>query len=124
MPLWEIHFKAETEILELQVTGQVSRESDRDSMTKEAIQEGSKHACSRFLVDLSKASAIYSLASLFNRVEEAFPRLGVMHEARIALIPPAGFVEKKFFETVAANRGYEIRVFDSSDQAVHWLTAR
>ena len=124
MPLWEIHFKPENKIVEVRVTGQVSKESDRDSMTKEAIQEGAKYSCSRFLVDLNKATAIYSLVDLYNRVEMAFPRLGIKHGARIAVIPPAGFVNKNFFETVASNRGYAIKVFDSSDEAVRWLTAR
>jgi len=114
MPQWEIQFRSETKILEVRVTGQVVKESDRDSMTSEATQEGSKHSCSRFLVDLSKANAIYSLVDLYNRVETAFPRLGIQRAAKIAVIPPAGFVEKKFFETVAINRGYAIKVFDLS----------
>jgi hypothetical protein len=78
---------------------------------------------SRVLVDAREETSLPPTLSLFQFGADLL-HTGVLRTARFAVL--ASEVTRKdqrFLETVTRNRGLEIRIFDSEDDAIAWLTA-
>jgi len=120
---WTVDYNAEFNIIESASVGRVtddefikgairSRELSRDKNTK------------LFLIDASKWKGGASVVGLYDR-PALYEELGFERDSKGALIlPPSGSKEAedaKFYETVCANRAWQVRVFSDRQKAINWL---
>ena len=76
------------------------------------------------LVDTREAESLLSINNLY-QLGEALASAPMLRRSRICLLAPTGDIDKvDFFETVAANRGVQIKAFTDFEQAIAWLVMR
>lgn len=76
------------------------------------------------LVDTREAESLLSIIDL-HELGEALASHPILRHSRICLLVPAKDIEKAgFFETVAVNRGVQIKAFTSFEEAMTWLVIR
>ena len=100
-----------------------------EEMTLSAIQgsqEGllnliQSHACNRILVELEKVDKLISTFEQYEFLLSSSKLLPDMVKIAV-LVPPGLFMETRFSENVATNRGINYRVFSEKTHAVEWLT--
>jgi len=80
----------------------------------------SKHDCNIFLHDMREADLDFSTFEIYNLPwisdESGFKLLW-----KGAIVASRQVTDYKFFETLANNRGYQVKVFGDPDRAMHWL---
>ncbi len=73
------------------------------------------------LVDNREAIAKLSITELFE-LGKALADCPALSRSRVGLVVPARAMKQAdFFETVAVNRGVQVRTFTNFDQAIAWL---
>ena len=88
----------------------------------EAITDtASKHDCTRFLNDMRQAELALSTSEIF-RIRDMLDTAGVDSSWKRAIVAARDLEDYRFFETVALNRGYGVRIFTDPIQAMSWLT--
>lgn len=117
---WEFEYLPESHVLSVRVTGIVDMESWEQQL-RTSVEEAAKYSCLRYLVDYRQSSVRMTMADLYER-PKYYTRVGMPHHARIALVIPPPAREKDFVESVTSNRGFLVRVFDSPEPALEWLT--
>ena len=80
------------------------------------------HDCKRFLNDMRKAKVDFSTVELY-RMPGVLDASGLDPSWRRAIIASKQLKDYRFFETVAQNQGYSVRVFTDPDEALTWLKA-
>ena len=76
------------------------------------------------LVDTREAESLLSTMNLYE-LGEALASHPILRRSRICLLVPMSSIDKAgFFETVAVNRGVQIRAFTDFEQAIAWLVIR
>ena len=116
---WKHEFSTELQILFVAVTGLVDRASWEHQL-RVCLREANSHSCYRFLVDYRAAELRLSRIDLFDR-PTFYQEVGMPRAARIAIMFPPTEKDTKFIESVADNRGYSVRAFENSDEAIAWL---
>ncbi len=89
------------------------------------MQLSTEHSCKRFLVDTSAIAQQGDSFDILHLAEQmaSMPPGSIEREA---ILPPADQAvagDFRFFETAARNRGLNVRVMTSRDEALAWLTA-
>ncbi len=116
---WSHEYLPESHILVVNVVGVVNR-SAWENQLRSSLEEAQKRSCYRFLVDYRQARVRLGFLDLYERPAH-YEVVGMPHSARIALLFGPQEMESAFIETVAANRGYEVRVFEDPETARAWL---
>ena len=94
----------------------------RSKLQEFARDFGAENDCGRFIFDLREAMI---LGGTFGAYQAGRVPSDAHHGQRaqmIALVYAGDLSEHKFLETVAVNRGYNVRVFDDLDAARAWMT--
>ena len=76
------------------------------------------------LVDMRGTRNVASDLSDYDLAYAGFEGLGLPRYLRIALLVDEGDRSRDFFETLASNAGYSLRVFRQDDAARQWLLRR
>jgi hypothetical protein len=89
---------------------------------KEAYEECAKHGVAALLLEMGLTGAPLEMASVFRVIANRAPDGAKLK--RIAYIEPspADIPSALFAETVANNRGVNVRLFKDRDAADRWLT--
>ena len=98
-------------------------ERPRDSLVLQQFARdfGEKHACQKFLFDMTKTEILAGTYDTFQTgTVPVDPDLEQTLQ-KIALLYASNLSDHKFMETVAVNRGYNLRVFDKYDAAIDWF---
>ena len=75
------------------------------------------------LTDLSELSISPSLLNVYDRIE-MYEKLDISKETTEAVIIPISAFAKetvKFYDTACLNRGYNVKLFSTKDEALAWL---
>lgn len=73
------------------------------------------------LVDTREAESLLSIIDLYE-LGETLASAPLLYRSRICVLAPPRDIDKAgFFETVAVNRGVQIKVFTDFEQAITWL---
>lgn len=106
----------------------VKTEGERTFKTLVTITEQIMEACREndaclVLVDVRAMGSKLSIWEMFKLVTSCFARVRNRRVLRKAAIVDREDARPryKFFETVADNRGYNLRIFEDSDEALSWL---
>lgn len=115
------HFTVKHDILIVEASGEDDGLEDVMTYAKAIINEGIKHQCTKIICD--ERNLIYRLSTsetyeLAKNTAFAAPKI-----ARTAIITRPDFKEIiEFWETVALNRGLNIKIFFNIKEATKWLT--
>ncbi len=118
----EYSYSEPSGVLSVRVWGEVTASTWREQV-KKSIEQAQAHSCIRFLIDYRESDMKMSLVELFKR-PAVYAELGMPREARIALIFKDGHPDVNFIEAVAQNRFYNVKVFNSPETALSWLTSK
>ena len=87
----------------------------------EAVADtASKHDCKCLLNDLRQAELDMSTVEIYH-IPGMLDTTGIDLSWKRAIVAAGDLKDYRFFETVARNRGYRVRVFTDQDQAMYWL---
>lgn len=82
------------------------------------------HDCTRVLIDQSQLINLASTLEIYN-LPETLVAEGVDRSIRCALLPPENdknsLEHVQFFETVAQNQGFRVKIFQQQEEAITWL---
>jgi hypothetical protein len=108
----------------VRVTGQHRRSQDSLVLQQLARDIGEETGCQRFLFDMTKAEITSSITAAFETGTVPIDTDKKQVRQKIALVYSLITDDHKFMETVAANRGYRLRVFDEKKKALEWLNPK
>ena len=116
-------FQADEEFLHVSVSGRESDEPPSD-VCKVILAESKRLQRPRILIELDQKAPL-SPVSQYQLVSR-LPQLGLSEEQRIALVHRREEMQRanQFIDTVAANRGVQIRNFPSAEAAKDWLRSQ
>jgi len=118
---YTIEFDEVKELCNVHVTGRVKRPEDSQVLQKLARDLGIEHGCQRFLYDMRQAEIIGGTLETYTVGTVPVDTDHTQMRQRIALVYAGDLTDPKFMETVAVNRGYQVRVFDNLENALEWL---
>ena len=75
-------------------------------------------------MDSTDAQGVESIVDLLELPRQQYFDEGVSHQARVAFVLPKVPALRKyseFYKTACANRGWEVHLFETRDEAVDWL---
>ena len=103
----------------------VRHEGDLDynvllSYGAEALELAAQHNCHRFLIDQTQSIITEETTRIFEFVTE-LEKLGLQRTDKVAVVIARDIANHLFFETVARNRGYNLRYFYDVAPALKWL---
>jgi hypothetical protein len=87
---------------------------------QEAVRIAAQYNCKHFLNDLREAEINFSTLELYN-TPGLLSDIGIGPSWRIAVVVSHGLQDYAFFESVAVNRGFAVKVFFNSKEAMSWL---
>lgn len=109
-------------ICTVRVKGRHQRPKDSLVLQQFARVFGEEHGCKKFLFDMRQTEIIGGTMDIYETGTVPIDRDHKQHSQKIALLYAGDLSDHKFMEYVAANRGYQVRVFDSGDNAIEWLS--
>lgn len=118
---WKIAFDEQSRIVETTYTGQLSPAEVREAALG-TIATGRQYETNLFLGDcltLEHAGSLFNIYDLI-RLYESLELVSVK-EAILLPRSPEALNDLKFYETIAQNRGFNVRVFDNRADALRWL---
>lgn len=112
------------EVIETTLTGVVTLADAREEirLTLELIEQ---HGSRRILSDCSACEMQISISEAY-KLPQIQEDAGSSKLYKIAVIPPASKAGRelvKFYEDVCVNRGWPVRICETRDEALAWLSA-
>lgn len=119
---YELSIEKKPDFLHVHVTGIRTREAVA-AMAKDIIDACVQHQTSKVLVDVRELTGRLSTLNAYEVPSVEFPKLkrpGLLKKA--VIVDVEEFKDSfRFFETVARNRGFNLRIFGDIDKAIKWL---
>lgn len=119
---WSIHYLENEQIIVTVYAGALSVDDIKQAAT-ETLALGAKNNVKCYLGDCSTLEPHKSLFDVYAIARFLFG-LNIKHQVREAIIlpgKPLSAKQLKFYETLAFNRGFLVKVFNSREDAVAWL---
>ena len=126
---FSVFYNVELKIVEGMLTGLISNELLREYSTA-ANELAIQNNCSLFITDYRDSEFQFSILELFtlptrheifvNGLENQLKTL----KRAILVSADKDWKNASFFETVAVNRGQNVKVFTNKTQAIKWLLSR
>jgi len=117
-------YKEMDDIYLVQVTGRVKRPDDSVALQQFARQIEEESGHHRFLFDMRQAQIVAGTYSTFETGTVPNDASRKQLQEIVALVYAGDLEDHKFMETVAVNRGYQLKVFDDMDEATEWLISK
>ncbi len=114
-------FDEDSGICTIRVTGQHERPKDSLVLQQFARDYGEERGCQKFLFDMTQAEIIGGTFDIYGTGTVPVDPDHKQLTQKIALLYSGDMTEHRFMETVAVNRGYQLRVFDKIESAIEWL---
>ena len=111
---------ADEEFLRVKVSGRVA-DAPPFQVCVAILSESKKLGLNRILIELDQKTPLSPTSQL--ALVTRLPEIGFTHQHRIALVHRAPDMQKagEFIDTVAGNRGLNLRNFPSVEDATAWL---
>ena len=93
------------------------------SIIKDILEACTQQGTPKVLVDVRALEGRLNIADAFNIPSSEFPKIRDQSILRKGAIVDLKEFEQgyKFFENVAVNRGFNVRIFSDIDEAIAWL---
>ena len=97
--------------------------SAEDTREAQQIVAGihTEHGCKHVLIDMTQADVSVDTLTIFGAGDPQEKLAAHLRKFKSAFLYREINDNLRFFETVATNRGFQVRVFDRRDQALAWL---
>jgi hypothetical protein len=120
----QVRFIKELRVVESLFDETYERE-DIKASTLEAIKIAAENGVNRYLVDCTHLAQSRSVLDIYS-IGGLYVDLDIPRGSKQAVILSTNKENQKntrFYETVARNRGYDVRVFQDRYEALAWLTS-
>jgi hypothetical protein len=114
-------FDASDGICSVRVEGVYRRPRDSDELKQFAVEFAEANGCRRFLFDLRDADLVGGTMEAFSAATPEGDLARSLRDVRTAFVRPKLSEDDHFFETVAVNRGFRLKAFETMDRARAWL---
>lgn len=121
---WELSWNEDSAVIETVYTDPLFPEDLRE-VIRANFELAKEKSSARFLGDCTRLARESSAASIY-ALGEFIATLEVPPGVKEAILLPLALPAERdlrFYETVALNRGFEVRVFDDRAAALLWLTS-
>jgi hypothetical protein len=119
---YNLTIERKDDALLVKVTGKRSVEAVL-AMSKDILKACAETGVKRVLVDVRHLEGQLKMMEAYDVVDQHFPKMRdrsiITHAAIVDSREPKG--GRSFFETIAVNRGFALRVFTDADKALEWL---
>ena len=119
---YKLEIKEEPRYLHANIKGKRTTENIKE-VTKEILESCIKNQYSKILIDTREFSErISNTMKIFDLASQELPDIIQKKIKKVAIVDLDGFEEdKRFFETVALNRGHNVKIFADLNKAQEWL---
>lgn len=119
---WQVIVHSDIEVIETVYSGIMPRE-ELFSAVLETLNIAEQNHCTRFLAECSMLNGGHTIFDLYYLAREVSARAGlkVMYEAVLMPSYPPLMEKINFWETMAFNRGFTVRIFRERAAALDWL---
>ena len=118
---YKLDIKDEKDFLRIDVMGKRSKDSIKD-VTEEIFEAFNAFEGKKLLIDVSKFEEHINIIDIFSLLTLDLPKIIKGKIDKVAIIEPGGNQDdKEFFENVAQNRGHNLKIFDTEEEALGWL---
>lgn len=119
---YELSFNEEPDFLSVNVTGTRTHKA-AVALAWDVLSACKERTASKVLVDLQQMTGQLDRVDAYDLAAVEFPKIqktGVL--TKMAVVDLEDSMERlKFFETVAVNRGVNMKIFSSVEKAAAWL---
>ncbi len=123
---WRVDYRDEADIVETTYGSAVNGEIALASSAAR-IEMGKRVGCARFLINGGAIeTADGSTEAIFERMTKTYYVAYTDPDSRFAVVNPQseeGRWFARFFENLGTSRGWNVRRFESREEALNWLTA-
>ena len=122
---WTHEYNSTLRLVEVVFTGDTTGRDLHEATTK-AISLSKERGITRFLVDAAELKLSAPLIDIIDLPDKQYVEEGLDRRSRVALITPIsprGKEAAQFYETVCYNRGWQVQLFTTRDEAMAWLHA-
>jgi hypothetical protein len=119
---WDVSYLEDLKIIETKFFGYIKK-PELFTAIESSIAEAGKRETKKFLSDCSNLAGGHSLFDLYEKANEIFAA-GVPKDLKEAIILPTQSIQQdktEFWKTVTNNLGYNVRIFQSREEALEWL---
>ena len=121
---YKLKYRKKTDYLHVEASGTRTPETLL-SAAKDVVVACEKHGYNKVLADAQKMTGTLGTANRFYLVEDGFKKLRGPKRLKISIVDIEDNRSRfEFFETVARNRGFNLRIFANADKAILWLRSR
>ncbi len=114
-------FEKDNSLCIVRVSGEYVRTRDSATLKRFAYQCLVETGCFRFLVDQTNVCICSTPMQTFQAAIPDTEFASAFKRLRVAVLRSQITEDDRFFETVAFNRGYELRFFTDRCEALQWL---
>jgi hypothetical protein len=86
-----------------------------------SMKEAKKHDIKNYLYDMTGTPNIASTTENYHYAYEEMSEIGLDRNSRTAILVREGDNSHDFFETVARNAGFNVKIFTDTAEAEAWL---
>ncbi len=119
---WDLKFENERGIIFLKYSGTVSPKELKESVF-EGIKLVKETGITKLLTDCREMTWGHYVFDLMSIISE-YNDIGISHDLKEAILMPEDATAKsnvEFYETACFNRGYNVKIFSDTDEAIKWL---
>lgn len=120
---WRIEKLADHGVIEVIYDGMVTP-AELHAAFASALAEGTATSCMLFLANLTALQGGHSIVDLYELIGR-MDSAGIDRRMKEAIVMPPVVpegIDPSFFEDAARNRGFNVRIFRSREDALAWLT--
>jgi hypothetical protein len=118
---YALKIKDEKEYLRIDISGKRTKDTMKE-VTKEIFEALEAFEGRKLLVDVSKFEEHMNIIDIFGLLTSDVPNAIKDTIDKVAIIEPGGNEDdKKFFEIVAQNKGHNLKIFNTEQEALQWL---
>lgn len=105
----------------IHIEGEFVRPYDNARMQQLAVDCYNQHGCRLFLFDMREATVTGGTLAVFESGNPKGENADILRRIRTAIVHRELGPDERFYETVALNRDFSLRMFDTVTEAMDWL---
>ena len=116
---WTTSFDASRGILRIRTEGEYTP-AVNSGILRDVVDHALQDACRHILVDHRASDAGFAITAIYS-IPDELRKFAVTRQCHLAVVFDMLTTERRFFETVLVNQGFDVRIFTDAGEAVRWL---
>ena len=118
---FEVDYDDSIGLCTLRIVGKYGSADDTREAQQIVANLRAERGCKLVLIDMTQADVSVSTLTIFEAGSPQGEMAAGLRKLKTALLYRELTQNLRFFENVAVNRGFPVRVFDQRDKALEWL---